>query len=81
MTTARLHRYIFLMLCAVIVLLVVQLAYTTHRLNRLETAIAEVDRMAEDTLEAAKRLRENTTEEPYFEVTSKVHRYIEPDAR
>lgn len=81
MTTARLHRYIILGLVAVIGLLVAQLAYTTHRLNRLERAIAEVDRMAEDTLEAAKRLRENTTEGPYFEVTSKVRRYIEPDTR
>jgi hypothetical protein len=56
MTTARLHRYLFLMMAAAIALLV-QLGYTTHRLNRMEAAVAEVDRLALDALETAKEIR------------------------
>jgi hypothetical protein len=57
MPVAKLHRCIFLMLCAVIALLVAQLAYTTRRLNRLEAAVADVRLMAENGEEIGKEIR------------------------
>jgi hypothetical protein len=67
MPVAKLHRYIFLMLCAVIVLLVAQLAYTTYRLNRLEGHTRDLEYQAanrlhrmEQSVEEIVRMTEST---------------------
>lgn len=55
MPIARLHRYIFLMLAFVIAMLVAQLAYTTHRLNRLEAAVERMGEDVGDTMDYVKK--------------------------